>query len=211
MAEELGKIEKPPVNNFKKGRKLIFVPVMYVAKGLPTDYVEKLKRYWEQVENQIAELSSKLGEVNVVYHELLAVSGEEGIASLKDLNNQGYKIAKVCIEKKARLEVLEDAELLTEFMDWSRCLMTGLQNPKVISKIYDSYAAVDKKRNESIAKKIDETLKENEIGIILMRESHQVQFPADIQVFYVSPPALDDIKRWLRERDQKAGGESEKK
>ena len=211
MAEELGKIEKPPAENFKKGRKLIFVPAIYLVEGLPADYAEKFNLYWEQVEKHIAELSSKLGELNVIYHELIAISGEEGAASLKDLNNQGYKIAKTCIDKKARLEAMEDVDLLTEFMDWSRCLVIGLQNPKVISKIYDSYIEVGKKRNESIAKKIDETLKEDEIGIVLMRENHQVQFPSDIQVFYVSPPALDDIKRWLRERERKAGGETEEK
>jgi hypothetical protein len=211
MAEELGKIEKPPAEDFKKGRKLIFVPVIYPGEGLPEDYIQKFNRYWEQVEKHVAELSSKLGEVNAIYHELIAISGEEGATSLKDLNNQGYKIAKAYIDKKARLEGLEDADLLTEFMDWSRCLMTGLQNPTVISKIYDSYMEAGKKRNDSMAKKIDETLKEDEIGIILMRENHQVQFPADIQVFYVSPPALDDIKRWLREREQKTGGETEEK
>ena len=211
MAEELGKIEKPPVESFKKGRKLIFVPVMYLIEGLPEEYLQKLNQYWEQVEKHIAELSSKLGEVNAIYHELIALPGEEGAASLKDLNNQGYKIAKTCIDKKARLEALEDADLLTEFMDWSRCLLTGLQNPKVITKIYDSYTEVGKKRNEAMAKKIDETLKEDEIGIILMRENHQVQFPADTQVFYVSPPALDDIKRWLREREKKAGEQTEEK
>ena len=211
MAEELGKIEKPPVENFKRGRKLIFVPVVYLIDGLPEDYIEKFNRYWEQVEQHIAELLSKLGEANIIYHELIDISGEEGAASLKELNNQGYKIVKACIDKKARLEALEDADLLTEFMDWSRCLMAGLQNTKVISKIYDSYIEVGKKRNEWIAKKIDETLKEDEIGIILMRENHQVQFPSDIQVFYVSPPALDDIKRWLREREQKTGGETEEK
>ena len=211
MAEELGKIEKPPVENYKKGRKIIFVPVIYLVEGLPEDYIEKFNRYWEQVEQHIAELTSKLGEVNIIYHELIAASGEEGATSLKELNNQGYKIAKACMDKKARLESMEDADLLTEFMDWSRCLMIGLQNPKVISKIYNSYMEVGKKRNEWIAKKIDETLKTDEIGIVLMRENHQVQFPADIQVFYISPPALDDIKRWLRERERKAGGETEEK
>jgi hypothetical protein len=33
-----------------------------------------------------------------------------------------------------------------------------------------------------------------------MREGHQVQFPSDIQVFYVAPPSLDEIKRWLKEK-----------
>jgi guanylate kinase len=40
-----------------------------------------------------------------------------------------------------------------------------------------------------------------------MRENHQVQIAPDIQVFYIAPPALDEIKRWIREREQKAGEE----
>jgi hypothetical protein len=88
-------------------------------------------------------------------------------------------------------------------MDWSRCLIIGLQNPQVVSKVYDFYIEAGKKRNEFIARKIDETLKENEIGLLLMRENHQVQFPSDMQVFYVAPPALDEIKRWLREHESK--------
>jgi hypothetical protein len=211
MAEELGKIPKPPVEDFKKGRKLIFVPIIYPGEGLPEEYKQKFNRYWEQVEKHVTELTSKLGRVNAIFHELIAVSGEEGVKSLKDLNKPGYKIVAACIKKKARLENLEDADLLTEFMDWSRCLMIGLQNPKVISRIYESYAEVGKKRNEAMAKKIDDTLKRDEIGIVMMRESHQVQFPADIQVFYVSPPALDEIKRWLRDREQKMEEKPEEK
>jgi hypothetical protein len=90
-------------------------------------------------------------------------------------------------------------------MDWNRCLIVGLQNPKVTTKVYEFYLEAAKKRNEQIARKIDATLKDDEIGLLLMREGHQVQFPADIQVFYVSPPALDEIKRWLRERESEAG------
>jgi len=94
--------------------------------------------------------------------------------------------------------------LLTEFMDWSRCLSVGLQNQKVLTKVYEFYTEASKKRNEHIAKQIDETLKANEIGILLMGEGHQVQFPPDIQVFYVTPPALDEIKRWLRDQEAKS-------
>jgi len=211
MAEELGKIEKPPVASFKKGRKLFFVPVIYRGEDSEEDYIQKCARYWEQVEKQIGELTLKLGEVSRVYHELIAASGEEGGKAIEELNRPSHNIIKACVEKKAQLEALEDADLLMEYMDWSRCLLTGLQNPKVIEKVYEAYMAVGKKRNEYIARKIDETLKEDEIGIVLMRENHQVQFPADIQVFYVSPPALDEIKRWLRERQDKSGGEAEAK
>jgi hypothetical protein len=83
-------------------------------------------------------------------------------------------------------------------MDWTKCLAAGLQNQKVFDKVYEAYSQAHKKRNEHIAKMIDETLKEGEIGILLMREGHQVQFTADIEVFYVSPPGLDEIKRWRR-------------
>jgi len=207
MAEELGKMEKPPVEDFKKGRKLYFIPLIYGGEDLPEDYLEKFNKYWEQVEKQILEMTSKLGEVNRIYHELVEVSGDEGSKTVKELSDRSHKIVQACLEKKAQMEAVEDGDILTEFMDWSRCLIIGLQNPKVVSKVYESYVEIGKKRNEHIARKIDETLQENEIGILLMRENHQVQFQSDIQVFYIAPPALDEIKRWLRERESKSGQE----
>ncbi len=210
MAEELGKIEKPPVEIFKKGRKLYFIPLIYSGEDLPEDYLVKYNKYWGQVEKQVADLAAKLGEVNRIYHELVAVSGDEGGKTVKGLSDRSHKIVQACLEKKARMEAVEDGDILTEFMDWSRCLIIGLQNPKVVSKVYESYVEIGKKRNEHIARQIDETLKENEIGILLMRENHQVQFPSDIQVFYIAPPALDEIKRWLREREGKPDQEADR-
>ena len=209
MAEELGKIEKPSVEEFKKGRKLYYIPLLYKSEDVPEDYLEKVNRYWEQVEQQITELTFKLGQVNRIFHELITRSGEEGAKTIGELNEGSHKIIQTYIEKKAQLEAIEDNDILTEFMDWSRCLMIGLQNPKVTSKVYESYIEAGKKRNEYITKKIDETLKDDEIGILLMRESHQVQFPSDIQVIYVSPPALDEIKRWMRDREKAAGEETD--
>ncbi len=125
---------------------------------------------------------------------------EDGSKAIKELNDTSHKIIQTCLDKGAQLEAVEESDLLTEFLDWSRCLVIGLQNQKVFTRVYDSYLEVSKKRNEYIAGKIDETLKTDETGILLMRENHQVQFPSDIQVFYVAPPALDEITRWLRER-----------
>jgi guanylate kinase len=85
-------------------------------------------------------------------------------------------------------------------MDWSKCLAVGLQSQKAFTKVLESYTEAQKRRNDHIARQIDETLKDNESGILLMREGHQVQFPSDIQVFYIAPPSLDEIKRWLRGR-----------
>ncbi len=204
MTEELGKIEKPRAEEFRKGRKLYFVPLIYRGEEPPDDYVEKFNKYWEQVEEQIAELELKLGKINRIYHELTPAGDKDGSEIIKELNDKSHKILQAYRDKGAQLEAVEDGDLLTEVMDWSRCLMAGLQNQKVLIKVYESYTEVSKKRNEYIANKIDETLQADEIGILLMRESHQVQLPSDKQVFYVDPPALDEIKRWLRERQIKS-------
>lgn len=204
MSEEIGKIERPEAEGFKKGRKLYFVPLFYTGRDAPAEYLEKLDKYWNQVEQHINNLEAKLGQVSRIFHELVPASGEDGVKSIKDLSEKCYEIVKSRLEKGVPLEATEDSELLTEFMDWGRCLGIGLQNQKVFTRVYESYVEISKKRNEFIARHIDETLRADEAGIFFMREGHQVQFPADVEVFYVSPPALDEINRWLRDREAKS-------
>jgi translation elongation factor EF-G len=206
MAEQLGKIEKPTADDLKRGRRLLFVPLVYGGKSSPTEYLEKCDKYWSQVEDQVADLELKLGQVKKIFHELIPASGEDGVKAVKDLNDRSYQIIKKRVDHGAQLEAAEESELLTEFMEWGKCLAAGLQNEKVFTRVYESYAEVEKKRNEYISKHIGETLKENEIGVLFMREGHHVQFPTDIQVIYVSPPALDEINRWLRDHQAKSEG-----
>ena len=210
MSEELGKIGKPLTEEFKRGRRLCFVPLVYCGEESPAEYLEKYNKYWNQVENQLSDLELKLGKVGKIYHELIPAGGEDGIKVIKDLNDKSYQTIKNRLDKGAQLEATEDSELLTEFMDWSRCLALGLQNQKVVANVYNLYIEASKKRNEYIARQIDETLKADEIGLLFMREGHQVQFPPDIQVFYVAPPALDEIKRWLRDLTSSSQREAER-
>jgi len=147
----------------------------------------------------------------VVYHELVSSSGDEGLKAIEGLNEGSYQVARSRVERGARMEAVEDGEALTEFMDWSRCLTMGLQNRKVLDTVYRSYTEAGKKRNEAISKRLDEKLKPDEIGILFMWEGHLVQFPAGIEVFYVSPPALDEINRWLRDYESQKPKESESK
>jgi len=208
MAEELGKIEKPSVEEYQRGRKLYFVPLIYSPKEPQAEYLKIFDKYWNQVEAQMTNLELKLGRINKIYHELIPVSGEDGVKVIKELSDKSHQIVTNRLAKGTQLEATENNELLTEFMDWSRCLVIGLQNQKVFAKVYESYTEASKKRNEFVAKQLDETLKDNETGILLMREGHQIQFPSDIQVFYVTPPGLDEIKRWLRDHEAKTQGES---
>lgn len=208
MSQDLGKIEKPSVEEYRAARKLFFVPLLFTPRDIQGELFEKVFRYWDQVDAQLTSLELKLGISKKVYHELVPTGGEEGSKIIEELNSTSYGIVKARLDKGAQLEPLEDADLLTESMDWTRCLAVGLQNAKVFDKVYESYIQAQKKRNEHIAKMINDTLKESEVGILLMREGHQVQFPADIEVFYVSPPGLDEIKRWLRTREVEAEKEA---
>lgn len=204
MSEELGKIEKPLAEGFKSVRKLYFVPLIYCGREPEADYLEKFTNYWSQVETQISELEHKLGSVSRIYHELIPVGDDEGVKAVKELNEKSHQIIKNRMGKGAVFEAIEASELLTEFIDWSNCLVLGLQNQSVITRVYEFYTEASKKRNEYIARRIDETLKADESGILFMREGHHIQFPSNVEVFYIAPPALDQFKRWLRERSAKA-------
>ena len=45
MAEELGKIQKPSVEKFKKGRKLYFIPLLYQGEDAPAEYLDLFNKY----------------------------------------------------------------------------------------------------------------------------------------------------------------------
>jgi hypothetical protein len=208
MSEELGKIEKPLAENFKAGRKLYFVPLIFGRADLPLDITLKFSTFWDQVESQIANLEDKLGRVTHIMHEMVPEDGDAGLKDLEQVSPGSIAMVRSRVEKGCLFEPVEDPEVIAELMDWSRCLGLGLQSQKVFSAVYQQYTDANNKRNDFIAQKIDSLVKPSESCILIMGEGHHVKFPADFQVFYVAPPALDEIKRWLREHEQKPAKEN---
>jgi len=200
MSEQLGKIEKPEAEQFQNKRKLYLVPLIFCSEEAPPEYSEKYKLYWAQVNQHIANLEARIGMVNHIYHESISLAGEDGLKVMAKLNSASYEIAKDKCRNGAILEATEDKELAAESMDWERFILIGFFSKKVASLVSELYVEATHKRYEHIAKRINETLKPNEVGILFIREGHLVQFPSDIEVFSVSPPALDDIHRWQRDR-----------
>lgn len=211
MVEELGKIEKPEAEKFKEKRKLCLVPLLYWWDGAPEEYHKKLNHYWQQVSEYLENLESKIGNVCKIYHETITISGEEGLKLLEKLNPSVYQIASKKCQSGAEFELVEDKELVEESMDWERHLMMGFISRKVADMISGFFTEISKKRYEYIGSRIDETLKDNEVAILFIREGHMVQFPSDLEVFIVAPPILDEIRRWLRDYSAKPEEEEEKK
>ena len=200
MAEELGKIEKPEAEQFQGKRKLYVVPLIFSSEEAPSEYVERYNLYWEQVSQHITNLESKINRVSHVYHEVITQAGEEGIKLMEKLNPSSHQIAIDKCQCGAVLEATEDKELANEAMDWERFLLMGFMSQKVANQVSQFYMEALRKRYEYIARIVDETLKPGEVGMLIIREGHMVQFPQDIEVFSVVPPALDEIHRWQRNR-----------
>jgi len=203
MAEQVGKIEKPFAGRFREAKKLYLVPLVFLNEAAPEEYKERCNRYWQQVVDQLSNLETKIGKVSHVYHESISLSGEEGLKFVEKLNPNSYQIAKSKCDNGAIFEAIEENDLLQEVMDWERCLLLGFVTEKVASKISEFYTEASRKRDEFMAKRLDETLQGNEAGLLFIREGYKLQFPGDIEVFSVFPPALDEIHRWLRDRARK--------
>lgn len=197
MSETLGKMEKPEAAKFKKGRKLFLVPLIFKPMEEDEALAGITKKYWEEAEAQLHSLASRLSDIKKVYHELLA--GDKALERLEQISIGSHRLVKALTEKGAELTPIEDDDILGEFLDWGHCLSLKLKSPAVFGKVYEAYIESGKKHEEHIAKRIDETLAPDETGVVFIRESHGVQFPADIEVFYVAPPSLDSLHRAVRD------------
>lgn len=200
MSEELGRMEKPEVSSFKQTRKIVQVPLVYSSKDAPPDYVELFEKYWQQVDEMITKLEARLGRVTVILHESITDSGEEGYKVMQELNPQSHTICMARSKNGGRLVAFEDPALLADVMDWERCMMIGFLSENVARKVYDSFSESSKLRYQHISKAIADLLKDGDIALLFIREGHAVQFPPDVDVFMVAPPALDEIHRWARDR-----------
>ena len=154
MTEQVGKIEKPPAEDFKQGKKLYLVPLLYSSEDAPSEYKEKCSSYWQQVIEQLNNLESKIGRVKRIYHETISQSGEDGMKLVERLNPSSDEIAKGKCDNGAVFEAIEEEELLKETMDWERCLLIGFVSEKVASKVSEFYVEAAKKRHEFMAKKL---------------------------------------------------------
>jgi hypothetical protein len=170
-----------------------------------------LERYWAGARNQIRRLADRTGPIRHVYHEGITIEGEVGLQQIERLSPRGYAlIADYVKEDEAKIEALEEAETFYEVLDWHRCLMAGLASRKVMDLAMNGYRDSTRRRFELMAQRIEQTLKPGESGILLMPEENSLQFPKDIQVFYIAPPALDDVHRWLRDQAARERAEATK-
>lgn len=197
MTQPLSQFEKPSAEGYAGRRKLFLVPNYMLPPTISQEGIAHLERYWSEVRDAIGNLERSLGKVSRIYHEMLYADGDEATAMLESLNPQGSAFIQAMCSASATLEATEDREVVEEHFDWQRVLSIGPMSQKVSTLAIEGFQNTLQQRFEKIGERIGETLQEDESAALFIREDHRVQFPSDIQVFYVAPPALDALKRWM--------------
>ena len=201
MTEELGRITRPAVANYRGKRKLLLAPLIHLAAApdaIPPEGAAILNRYWEQVDIQVRAVQNALGSISHIYHENVPEGGADGLGYLEATGQGSHSLISGLARNGATLETTESMEILAETLDWQRCLMQPLMSLEVATRLQEWFADANQRRYAFIASAIDSTIGDDETGLLLINERHQVQFPADIEVIYIAPPALDEFRRWLQ-------------
>ena len=194
---EVTRIPKPEAESYEGNRKLILVPIFLLSPQAPKDGLEILERYWNEVRDQVGSLERSLGQVAHVFHEAVFEGGEEGLKSVEYLNPHAQTFIQSLCRSTARMEATEDRALMEEASDWQSCISLGLSSVKVMDIAVQGYRDATDGRFAHIQARIDDTLGTDGTGALFIREDHKVQFPEDVQVFYVAPRAMDDLKKWI--------------
>ena len=198
MSQELGRLDRPSALQFVGKKKLLLLPLIQAPNSDESEVKAILDKFWLQAEQQIDSLSAALGPIQYVFHETVTEDGESGLKQLEMFSSTSYEMVKSKIQSGSSLISVEDPELLMENLDLRRLLMMPLSSHTVAARIQDWFSENSKARNEGIANIIKDSIQSNEVGILLISDGHQVQFPADLEVFYVAPPALDEFRQWLQ-------------
>ncbi len=197
MTSRLSHIPRPQAERYRGKKNLFLVPNYAAAPGLPDEARSLVDRYWSEARDSIASLERSLGVVAKVYHEFVSADGDEGMAQVEGLNPSAAALIRAMRQSTAELRRLEDAELVAEHIDWERVLSIGPVSAKVRGLAMEGYQNTLATRFANIAERIGQDLAEDECAALFIREDHRAQFAADVQVFYVAPPSLDALKRWL--------------
>ena len=197
MTNQLTEIPRPQASQFNDRKKLFLIPNYVLPPDVPEEGRRLLSRYWSEVRDSVANLERALGSASRVYHELIYMEGDAGLAQIEMMNPVAGPFIQAMRQSTAELYALEDAELVHEHTDWQRILTMGPASQKVTATALEGYQSTLESRYANIAEKISEELSEGESAVLFIREDHRVQFTADVQVFFVAPRALDALKRWI--------------
>jgi len=207
---ELGKIQRPDVETFSGRRKLYCVANIYTIEDAPEDYRALVGKYWDEVVLQIEKIETA-GKIKKIFCEIISQKGEEALDMWSKVNERVPEIIRKKIGEGGVLVPIENEEILGQYTDWGNCLRV-IFTQQVFTRVLEFYNEFAEKRFQHIMNVINTNLVEEEAGLLIMKDEDRakLQFPADIEVFLITPPSYDDIVRWFRKRFRMKSQEHDK-
>ena len=196
---EIGKIDKPDAAEYKNKKKIYFVRNLYLPKNATDKYKDIFYRYWDEVEEHLVKLEIA-GKISKIFCESIYMTGEESMKVLKAINERLEGIVKKKIEDGAELLPLEDKEIFRIYLDWYNCLAL-VRSPKVHETIHKFLDETISDRFNYIKSVLQENIADSEAGLLIMRDEDRefLEIPDDIEFFFVTPPAYDDLMQFIRD------------
>jgi hypothetical protein len=160
-----------------------------IGKKRWEENMEKIERFWDEVEVEIDSLNLDYKKVRI-YQDGLPCGEELGLKIVDETAKKGsknYQIVKKLIEKGATIGKTESAKLLQEEYRYIKEFLNAASEDEKINAIQQYNKVKDeliKKRDTFIAEKIDKTLGDDEIGLLFIGAAHNVvpKLPSDIKV-----------------------------
>ena len=150
-----------------------------IGKEAWEENLKKIEKFWDKVEAAIDKLDLDYSKVRV-FQDGMPVGGDLALKIVNETAEKGsrnYQIVKKMIEKGAKIEETESKELLLKEYDYVK-EFTSADKEKKLAALKEYEKAKDeliRKRDEFIAKRIDETLKEGETGFLFIGAHHKIK------------------------------------
>jgi hypothetical protein len=171
------------------GEELILVAISKIGKEKWEENQKLIEKFWDELEMEIFQLNLDL-EHTRIYQDGLPCEGEMGmkiVLNTAKLGSKNYQIIKKIVAKGAKIVATENPELLIEERN---LLLEILKDSSTAEKEEAKQRYVAKKdilleqRDAYIASRINNTLENEEMGILFIGAEHNVipKLAHDIEV-----------------------------
>ena len=176
-------------------RTLIIIPRMYSMEEIkkltgivPEDFEDASKEFWIYIEEKLTPFYNK---VKKVYCQETVKEVKETIEKLE--RSREFTIIKKLADNNAEITTVEEQLLLAESKAWLEMLKKT--DDQSVLELYNENI---RDRDEHIVKILNQTLNDEEFGVLLFNMDHKLLLPEDIRVIKMCRFDPEDyLNRWL--------------
>ncbi|MEY3787057.1 MAG: hypothetical protein RLZ75_1264, partial [Pseudomonadota bacterium] len=148
-------------------------------------YLEAVKHFWEIVATTIESLELDYSNLKL-YQDGLPVCGKEKeiVAEVAESGSENHRLLQILNRKGAVIMGTESPELLVKEHE---LMMQMLKSVDSTETSLSAAQTLLNQRDEYIAQRIDETLQDNEMGILFLGLMHTIETRLAKDIFVIQP------------------------